>query len=150
RALKPGDAECISQLADAYTLENRHAEAAEVVAAAAAAHKGRRSRELAGLHHRLARIAQAAGDAAAQLTHLTNAFDMDAQNGVIASEVAVLAMHFGNLDVASRALRAVTMLKTTAPLSKGLAYQHLGEIAYHQGDKKKAMLSLKRALDEDP
>jgi hypothetical protein len=35
-------------------------------------------------------------------------------------------------------------------MSKALAYQHLGEIAHHQGDVKKAMLLLKRAVDDDP
>jgi hypothetical protein len=59
-------------------------------------------------------------------------------------------MELGNLEVAQRALRQITMLKTTAPMSKALAYQHLGEIANHQGDTKRAMMLLKRAIDEDP
>ena len=42
------------------------------------------------------------------------------------------------------------MLKTAAPMSKGLAYQYLGEIARQQGDKKRAIMLLKRAIDDDP
>ncbi|MEA2752985.1 MAG: hypothetical protein QOI41_7128, partial [Myxococcales bacterium] len=61
-----------------------------------------------------------------------------------------LAMELQNLDVAQRALRAITMLKLAAPLPKALAYQHLGEIAKQQGDVKRAMMLLKRAIDDDP
>ena len=85
-----------------------------------------------------------------ELQHLTTALDMDAQNGVVASELAYLAMELQNLDVAQRALRAITMLKVPAPLPKALAYQHLGEIARQQGDVKRAMMLLKRAIDDDP
>jgi tetratricopeptide (TPR) repeat protein len=59
-------------------------------------------------------------------------------------------MELGNYDVAQRALRAITMLKVPAPLPKALAYQHLGEIARQQGDVKRAMMLLKRAIDDDP
>ena len=59
-------------------------------------------------------------------------------------------MELQNLDVAQRALRAITMLKVAAPLPRALAYQHLGEIAKQQGDVKRAMMLLKRAIDDDP
>ena len=42
------------------------------------------------------------------------------------------------------------MMKVAGPLPKALAYQHLGEIAKHQGDVKRAMMLLKRAIDDDP
>ena len=42
------------------------------------------------------------------------------------------------------------MLKAPAPLSRGLAYQYLGEIARQQGDVKRAVMLLKRAVDDDP
>jgi tetratricopeptide (TPR) repeat protein len=149
RALRPGDNECILYLADTYTILERHDHATELLGSAVAAHKGRRSRELAALYHRLARLAQICGDGAGLMNNLATALDMDAQNGAVASELAVVAMHYGNLEVAARALRAITMMKAPAPMAKGLAYQHLGEIAHHQGDKKRALLMLKRAVDED-
>jgi Tfp pilus assembly protein PilF len=37
-----------------------------------------------------------------------------------------------------------------APLPKAIAYQHLGEIAHQQGDSRRAMMLLKRAIDDDP
>jgi Tfp pilus assembly protein PilF len=42
------------------------------------------------------------------------------------------------------------MLKVPGPLPRALAYQHLGEIAAQQGDTKRAVMLLKRAVDDDP
>lgn len=150
RTLRPGDLDCVALLADAYTAAGRYGDANEVLNAAVTAFKGRRSRELSTLYHRLARVAQGMGNRATELTSLTTALDMDPQNGHVASELAYLAMELGEWDVASRALRAVTMLKAAAPLPRALAYQHLGEIAQSQGDVRRAVGFLKRALDEDP
>jgi tetratricopeptide (TPR) repeat protein len=150
RTLRPNDLDCVALLADAYTAGGRYAEANDVLVAAVNAHRGRRSRELSTLYHRLARGAQATDNRTAELQNLTTALDIDAQNGHVASELAYLAMELGEWDTASRALRAVTMLKTGAPLPRSLAYQHLGEIAQAQGDVRRAVGFLKRALDEDP
>jgi predicted Zn-dependent protease len=148
--LRPTDSECVLYLADAYTILERAADASELLTQAVQAHKGRRSRDLAALYHRLARIAQMNGDANGIVSNLATALDMDSQHGAVASELAVVAMHYGNLELAMRALRAITMMKATAPMSKAQAYLHLAEIAHHQGDKKKAVLMAKRAYDEDP
>ena len=90
----------------------------------------------------------------------TEMLDMDGQNGVVASELATVAIVTGQLEIAQRALRTVTMLKptgtqpatagTAAPMSKALAYQYLAEIARQQGDRKRAILMAKRAVDDDP
>lgn len=149
-ALRPADLDCAALLSDAYVGGGRFDEAQELLRNTIGTFKGRRARELSALYHRLARVAEILGDRGLALQHLTTALDMDAQNGYVASELAYLAMDLGNLDLAQRALRAVTMLKTPAPLSKALAYQHLGEIANQQGDVKRAMLLLKRAIDDDP
>ncbi len=150
RTLRPNDLDCVALLADAYTADGRYAEASDVLNAAVTAHRGRRSRELSTLYHRLARVAQATDNRSAELQHLTTALDIDPQSGHVASELAYLAMELGEWDIANRALRAVTMLKTAAPLPRSLAYQHLGEIAQAQGDARRAVGFLKRALDEDP
>lgn len=150
RTLRPNDLDCVALLADAYTADGRYAEASDVLTSAVSAHKGRRSRELSTLYHRLARVAQATDDRTAEFQHLTTALDIDPQSGHVASELAYLAMELGEWDAATRALRAITMMKTVAPLPRSLAYQHLGEIAQAQGDARRAVGFLKRALDEDP
>ncbi len=149
-ALRPSDLDCAALLADAYVGAGRLEEAHDLLTRTIATFKGRRARELSALYHRLARLAEYAGDRAGELQHLTTALDMDAQNGAVASELAYLAMELQSWDVAQRALRQITMLKVPAPLPKALAYQHLGEIARHQGDTKRAMMLLKRAIDDDP
>jgi tetratricopeptide (TPR) repeat protein len=144
--------ECILLLADAYTVAGRTADAVELVNLAIASHKGKRSRELAALYHRLARVAHSLGERSNELTWLASALDMDAQNGLVAAELASVALEERHLDLATRALRAITLLKEPASssLSKALAYQKLGEIAREQGDVKRAVLLLKRAIDDDP
>jgi tetratricopeptide (TPR) repeat protein len=149
-ALRPADLDCAALLSDAYVTAGRFDDASNLLIATIGTFKGRRARELSALYHRLARIAEVLGDVPSQLQHLTTALDMDSQNGIVASELAYLAMEQGNFEVAQRALRQITMLKTAAPLPKALAYQHLGEIARNQGDNKRAMMLLKRAVDEDP
>ena len=149
RSLRPTDLDCIALLADAYTATGKFAEATEVLAACVASFKGRRARELSAIYHRIARLAEAQGDRDAEVANLTLALDVDAQNGVAASELAYLAMELAQWELATRALRAITMLKTPSPLPKALAYQHLGEIARQQGDTKKALVLMKRAVDED-
>ena len=151
-ALRPADSECTVLLADAYTLAGRGSEAVELINQAILAQKGRRSRDLGALYHRLARVAHASGDRPTEMGWLSSALDMDAQSGLVASELASVALELGHPDVAQRALRAITMMKgaISSPISRALAYQQLGEIARQQGDNKRAVMLLKRAIDDDP
>ncbi len=149
-ALRPTDLDCAALLSDAYVGAGRFDEAQDLLLRTIGTFKGRRARELSTLFHRLARLAEAIGDKNAELQHLTTALDMDAQNGAAASELAYLAMELGNLEVAQRALRQITMLKAPAPLPRALAYQYLGEIARQQGDHRRAIMLVKRAVDDDP
>jgi tetratricopeptide (TPR) repeat protein len=137
-------------LADAYTSSGRAQEAAMLLEPLVAPHKGRRSRELAPLHYRLARVARHLGNTAEEGRSLMLALECDAQNGQVCSDVALRAMEADQLELANRALRAITLLKKPGPMSKALAYQYMGEIARKQGDPKRAMALLNRALAEDP
>jgi hypothetical protein len=115
-----------------------------------APYKGRRARELAPLYWRLARVARYTGDGPGEVRAMAQSLECDAQNGGVCAEVALRATELEQLDLASRALRAVTLLKVQGPMSKALAYQYLGEIARKQNDPKRALMFLKRALMEDP
>jgi Tfp pilus assembly protein PilF len=150
RTLRPLDTECAAWLADAYMLSGRAQEAVALLEPVIAPHKGRRARELAPIHWRLARVARYLGNTADEVRSLSHALDCDAQNGQVCSDVALRAMEVDQLDLASRALRATTLLRTPGPMSKALAYQYMGEIARRQGDAKRAMMLLNRALSEDP
>jgi predicted Zn-dependent protease len=147
--LRPGDVECGTLLAEALRRLGRESDAVALLQGLIASHRGRRSRDLATVYQKLAVIERERGDHASELAALSSALEMDAQNGVVASELSDVALRLGQLDVAQKALRAVTMLKTPAPLSRAVAYQLLGEIAHTQGDIKRAVMLLKRAVDED-
>jgi tetratricopeptide (TPR) repeat protein len=150
RALRPADPDCVGQLADAYTLSGRAQDALVLLEQIIAPQKGKRSKELASLYWRLARVARYLGDAAGEVRSLVQSLECDAQNGQVCSDVALRAIELDQLDLANRALRSITLLKTPGPMSKALAYQYMGEIARKQGDAKRAIMLLKRALTEDP
>ncbi len=150
RALRPADPACVGPLADAYTLSGRATDAIALVEQVLAQHKGKRSREIAPLYIRLARAARYVGDGAAELRAMSLALDCDAQNGDVCADVALRAVELEQFELANRALRSITLLKTPGPMSKALAYQYMGEMARKQGDPKRALMLLKRALTEDP
>ena len=137
-------------MADALTLTGQPHEAYALLEQVIAPVRTRRLRELAPLHVRQARAARALGDPAAEHRALSLALECDSHSGEVCAEVALQAMELEQLDLAGRALRAVTLSKTQGPMSKGLAYQYMGEIARRQGDPKRALMLLKRALAEDP
>ncbi|HVW30751.1 MAG TPA: tetratricopeptide repeat protein [Polyangiaceae bacterium] len=110
----------------------------------------KRSPELAELQHAMARIGRIAGDWEAVFAWLDAAVQTDRQNGAAASELAVIAMERGELDIAIKALQAITLLKGDAPMSKAEAYLRQGMIAEQRGDAKKAVFLAKRALTQDP
>ena len=150
RALRPADPDCVGQLADAYTLSGRAQDALTLLEQIILPQKGKRSKELASLYWRLARVARYLGDAPGEVRSLVQSLECDAQNGQVCSDVALRAIELDQLDLANRALRSITLLKTPGPMSKALAYQYMGEIARKQGDAKRAIMLLKRALTEDP
>jgi tetratricopeptide (TPR) repeat protein len=149
RTIKPADMECAGLLADAHIVARRFDAARNILQSVVAAQKGRRSRDLAQVYLRLGRLEAAQDNSKGSMQMLTTALDMDGQNGVVASELAHVALSEGEIDLATRALRAITMIRTAAPISKGIAYERLGEIAMNQGDNKRAVMLLKRAIDED-
>ena len=149
-ALRPQDLDAVALLSDANTSIGRIDDAAEVLMTALAAMKNRRSREIGTLYHRVARVAQARGDRQGEMSALTTALEMDPQNGIAALELSQIAIELGDLELAARALRALTMMRGDGPIPRALAYKQLGEIAWAQGDQKKAVIMLKRALDDDP
>jgi tetratricopeptide (TPR) repeat protein len=148
-ALRAGDHDVTVLLADAYTLAAKIAEATALLEAAIAPHKGRRSRELATLQHRMARVAAAAGDQQVELAWLNVALDCDMQNGQVASELAEVAIALGQHETALKALRAVTLMKSPGPMTRAVAFLRQGQIALQQGDQRRAVFLAKKALTED-
>jgi predicted Zn-dependent protease len=150
RELKPKDNEVAIALADAYIQSGRLQEAADFLDASIQAQKGRRSREVSLMQHRMALIARAVGDRGNELAWLNAAFESDAQNGEAASALADVATEFGQLEVALKALKAITLMKNPKPITRAMAYLRQAMIAQHQGDNRKAAMLAKKAQSEDP
>lgn len=149
-AIKPTDHDVTVLLADAYTVSERLEDASRVLEESIATHKGKRSKELAVLQQRMGRLAYAAGDHNIEMAWLNAALETDMQNGQIAAELADVSMELGNHEVALKALRAVTLMKNPAPMSRAQAFLKQGVIAQSQGDAKKAVFLARKALSEDP
>lgn len=149
-ALRPGDQEATLLLADGYVAAGRLEDAAGMLDPAIRAHRGRRSRELGALQHRMARVAYAMGDRQSEMAWLGVGLESDPQSGLIASELAEVAMEQGAIDVATKALRAITLMKSPGPMSRAEAFLRQGMIAHQQGDAKKAVFMANKALTEDP
>ncbi|XYH95325.1 tetratricopeptide repeat protein [Sorangium sp. So ce1128] len=157
RSLRPQDHEVALLLVDALTVAGSPKEARAVTAELIAANKGRRSRLLGAVYHRLARIEDAEGNARESLTALSRALENDPQNGELAMELGEAALGLGEQDIAARAYRAVTLMKIapepaeggTTLAARALAYYHLGAMALAAGDRRKARLMLDKSVSED-
>ncbi|WP_437828702.1 tetratricopeptide repeat protein [Sorangium sp. So ce1153] len=157
RSLRPQDHEVALLLVDALTAAGSPKEARAVTAELIAANKGRRSRLLGAVYHRLARIEDAEGNARESLTALSRALENDPQNGELAMELGEAALGLGEQDIAARAYRAVTLMKIapepaeggTTLAARALAYYHLGAMALAAGDRRKARLMLDKSVSED-
>jgi tetratricopeptide (TPR) repeat protein len=106
--------------------------------------------ELAMLYLRLGRAAGGLGDGAGQLQALKRALEADRKNGHVAAELADLAETMGDDELALRALRAVTLHAQTGPITPAMAFFRQARIVLRQGDRPRAIIFTKRALQEDP
>jgi tetratricopeptide (TPR) repeat protein len=149
-ALRPDDHRVILKLADTLGVLGEIEEAAALLDRAIDAFGKRRSPELSELQHCMARVGRLAGDWEAVFAWLDAAVQTDRQNGAAASELAIVAMERGELDIAVKALQVITLLKGEAPMSKAEAYLRQGMIAEQKGDPKKAVFLAKRAITQEP
>jgi tetratricopeptide (TPR) repeat protein len=147
--LRPDDHHAVIRLADTLAAASDIEDAANVLDRAIDAYGKRRSPELSELQHAMARVGRLAGDWEAVFAWLDAAVQTDRQNGAAASDLAVIAMDRGELDIAVKALQAVTLIKGDAPMSKAEAYLRQAMIAEQKGDAKKAVFLAKRSLAQD-
>jgi tetratricopeptide (TPR) repeat protein len=147
--IKPDDVPTVLFIADAHIAARRFQQAQDLLERAMNAYKQRRSPELASLRHRMAKLSQAAGDAQARLEWLNSAIEADMNNGEVASELAVVSQNMGQLDIALKALRAITMLKGDCPMSRAEAFYRQAVIVAQKGEPRRAVLWAKKAKAED-
>jgi tetratricopeptide (TPR) repeat protein len=151
-ALKPTDRELSWLVADVCIASGRLGEAEEILQMhMKKAAKDLSSTELSSLQHRMAQLAEARGDQAGRFDWLRRAFETNRKDGVVAAELADLAEASNDIDLAVKALRAVTLAPpTSGRLTPAMAFLRQARIAQRSGDRPKAVIFAKRALQEDP
>jgi tetratricopeptide (TPR) repeat protein len=149
-ALRPTERAARTLLIDACVGMGELQRASDVLAGLLSEAKNIRAEELAILYQRQARLAAAQGDNDGRLQALKKAMDTDRKSVAIASEVADLAEAVGDDELAMRALRVVTANPIKDAKASAVAYFRLGRIAYKARDKARAIIFVKRALQEDP
>lgn len=150
-SLAPDDRELLFALCDAYAATGRGREAARALEKVVASYGGKRSKELASVHHRLANAYVAEGEREKALAELDSAYKIDPSSVPILKDLGELASSMGDLERAQKTYRALLLQKldAQAPITKAEVFFHLGEILHRQGDKTKAILMLERAVETD-
>jgi tetratricopeptide (TPR) repeat protein len=157
RALRPDDLELALLLAETQVEARRPRDAIQGLDRAATAHRGRRSKALGQVHLRKARIELSLGERPSALVSMSKAFDNDGGNGALAMELGLLALEMNDEQTATRAFRAISLLKVTTSgdegttaATKAQAYYQLSLLALGQADRRKARLLVEKAIAEDP
>ncbi|MDX2023481.1 MAG: tetratricopeptide repeat protein [Deltaproteobacteria bacterium] len=149
-ALRPEDRTVQRLLADTLLATGQYAQAYKLLERLVGDGRGMDGGEVCALYHRMARAAGGAGDTENQLAVLKRALDADRRNGVVAAELADLAESLGDDDAALKALRAISLNSPDGPMPVAVSFFRQARIAAKNGDRQRALIFAKRALQEDP
>jgi tetratricopeptide (TPR) repeat protein/Tfp pilus assembly protein PilF len=158
--LDSDDRELMLLLCDEYTKSGRGQAAIEVLQKVVESYGGRRSKELADIHHRIASAHMAEGDQDAAMSELESARKMDPGSVTILYELGTLSLRLAEADGegkaehvkrAGNAFRSLLLqrLDAGAPVSKADVFYNLARVSQADGDKKKAKQMADRALSND-
>lgn len=158
--LAPTDRELLLSLCDAYSASGRGKQAVEVLQQIVESYGGRRSKEVATIHHRLAKAYLADQDREKALAELDTAFKIDPGAIGVLRDLGVLSLELADgdpaqqaayVDRAGKTFKALLLqrLDDASPITKSEVFYYLGEVAHRQGDDKRAIQMLERAIDND-
>ncbi len=148
-AIEPDNLDSALLVIDINIEQENFDEAENHAEAAIEASGARRSPQHAALLWRRATICKKRGDRMEQLEWLEQATAASRTDGDIVAELAELAEELEQWDTALKALRNISLLKSECPMSKAESFFRQGRISYRLGDEKRAILYLKKALQED-
>ena len=145
------DREILLELSDQYIAADRTNDAIPLLRKIVEGLGRERSKEAADVHHRLGKALEVSEDADGALQSYDHAFRIDLTNVRILRDLGKLTHRQGDLVRAQKSFRALLLQKldASAGIAKADVYFYLGDIAQKQGDEKKALSMLDRALAED-
>ncbi len=149
--LTPEDRDALLPLCDLYIAAGRQQDAVPVLEKIIASFANKRSKELAGFHHRLGKALEGMGQSEKALEHYDEAFKIDLTNVAILRDLGKLTHATGDFNRAQKTFRALLLQKLNeqSGITKADVYFYLGDISAKQGDKPKAISMLERAVAED-
>ncbi|MBC7174459.1 MAG: tetratricopeptide repeat protein, partial [Polyangiaceae bacterium] len=149
--LTPEDRDALLPLCDLYIAAGRQADAVPVLEKIISSYANKRSKELAGYHHRLGKALEGLGKTEQALEHYDEAFKIDLTNVAILRDLGMLTHATGDFNRAQKTFRALLLQKLNdqSGITKADVYFYLGDISAKQGDKTKAISMLERAVAED-
>lgn len=147
----PDDRDLLLQLCDAYNACGRGKSAAEALERIVESYGGKRSKELAGIHRRLADAYLAEGDAQRALQELDKAFRIEPGNVLVLKKLGEVAIDTGDAKKAQQMYRALLLQKLgeDSPITKAEVFFRLGQVHEQLGEKSKAIQMLDRAIQTD-
>jgi tetratricopeptide (TPR) repeat protein len=151
-ALVPDDRDLLLALCEAYSLSGRGKDAIRALERIKESYGGKRSKELAAVHQRLAQAYLSENDKDKALSELDAAFKIDPGSIATLRDLGTLTLEMGDLDRAQKTFRALLLQKLDAssPITKAEVFFYLGDISHRQNDKPKAIQMLERAVENDP
>jgi tetratricopeptide (TPR) repeat protein len=159
-ALRPDDRDLLLSLCNEYTASGRGKKTIEALLRVVESYGGRRSKELADIHQRIAAAHLAEGDHNAALEELGAARKMDPGSVGTLFELGTLSLRMvesGEGDKGEHIKRAgdsfrsllLQRLDDDSPVTKADVFYHLAQVAQAEGDGKKAKQMAERALSND-
>jgi golgin subfamily B member 1 len=149
--LKPDDRELLLELCDEYSASGRGKQAAEVLQKIVDSYGGKRSKELAEIHRRLASAYLADGDAAHAAEELDKAFRIEPGNIGVLAMLGEVALQVADYKKAQQMYRALLLQKfdEAGPIRKAMVFVRLGDVHDKLGEKPKAIQMYERAVQTD-
>jgi tetratricopeptide (TPR) repeat protein len=151
--LAPDDIQVVEPLAEIYYNAGRTREALPLYKTIVErASKGRRSKDLARIHFRLASIAEREGELAKALEQYNAAYSIDAGHLPTLIALGRMYMHHADWEKARRIYRSMLLqnLDPASGVTRADVYLHLGEIHEKLGEGPKAVGMYERGLELDP
>lgn len=154
RAVGPAgdDRELLLELCDVYTESGRGQDAVNTLTRIVDSYGGKRVKELADVHRRLAKALAALGDQARAMEELDKAFRIEPGNVGVLHQLGELAIQAGDAKKAQQMYRALLLQKLDvgSPVTKGDVFVRLGQTHLMLGENPKAKQMFERALQAEP